>query len=58
MTDREKIRKEIQRRYEYHLGCMEGSRDDAYPEISHAHHRVIKDELFELLCFMDVLEQK
>ena len=56
MTDIEKIRAEIKKRYEYHLGCMEGSRDDTYPEISHAHHRVIKDELFELLCFLDVLE--
>ena len=52
------IRAEIKKRYEHHLGCMEGSRDDTYPEISHAHHRVIKDELFEILCFLDVLEGK
>ena len=58
MTDIEKIRAEIKKRYEHHLGCMEGSRDDTYPEISHAHHRVIKDELFEILCFLDVLESK
>ena len=53
-----KVRAEIKRRYEHHLGCMERSRDDTYPEISHAHHRVIKDELFEILCFLDVLEGK
>ena len=52
------IRAEIKKRYEHHLGCMEGSRDDTYPEISHAHHRVIKDELFEILCFLDVLESE
>ena len=56
MTDIEKIRAEIKKRYEHHLGCMEGSRDDTYPEISHAHHRVIKDELFEILCFLDGVE--
>ena len=51
-----KVRAEIKKRYEHHLGCMEGSRDDTYPEISHAHHRVIKDELFEILCFLDGVE--
>lgn len=58
MTDIEKIRAEIQRRYEHHLGCMQGSRDDTYPEISRAHHRVIKDELFEILCFLDILKEE
>ena len=53
-----KVRAEIKKRYEHHLGCMEGSRDDTYPEISYTHHRVIKDELFEILCFLDVLESE
>lgn len=58
MTDIEKIRAEIKKRYEHHLGCMERSRNDNYPEISRAHHGVIKDELFEILCFLDVLESE
>ena len=58
MTDIDKIRAEIQRRYEHHLGCMEGSRDDNYPGISRAYHCAVKTELFEILCFLDVLEKK
>lgn len=56
MTYIEKLQKEVQRRYEHHIDCMKRSKDDNYPALSNAMHGVVKDELFEILCFMDSLK--
>lgn len=52
-----RVRKEIEARYQYHLGCLKGTRDDKHlPIIQLQNHYAVKNELFELSCFMDVLE--
>lgn len=57
MTEIEKLQKEVLRRYEHHIECMKRSKDDNYPALSNAMHGVVKDELFEILCFMNSLSK-
>ena len=58
MTDKiNLIYAEIKKRYEHQLRCIENSKDDNYPALSRAYHGAVKDELFEILCFLDVLNK-
>lgn len=58
MTDMEKLQKEILRRYKHQIECMKRSKDDNYPALSNAMHGFVKDELFEILCFMDSMQKE